>query len=439
LITKSCDGIGIAFALQRDGYDVKVHLLDKYYKNIQDGLITKVDSLEEGLKGNPVVIFDQTGSGDLAESIIKRGIRVIGSGGGKFKGKPIMDLIEDSREQAFQLVENLGINTSEWHNFKKGAEAIAFLKGKGKDKRWVAKPNGKLSTALTFPSEDNEELIAFIEKIDKQLKEGLILQEFVEGTEISTEVWVSGGKFIKGSINHTLETKKFLDDNLGPNTGCMSSLVWFAGETNIYKQVLKKLEPFINATNYNGFIDVNTIVDKKGKAYWLEFTPRFGYSAWYAASILVPDAGAVFAKMASGNMTEFTPKKGFGVAIRLTTSPYPFEAPKEAPEGMEKVISGKYEDMLNRLVYAPSKDLDVAMDIFDEKIVPLDVYESDGKIFTAGNEGIVAEALGIGSTIKEAVADAYKTVEKVEFANCQYRTDVLVNAEKRYGEIRGLL
>jgi len=438
------DGVGIGWQLLNKGHDVKICFLDTFYHNQYQGILPtiKLDEIKD-----ETIIWDMTGKTVLAEKLKANGKKIVGAGMGINKnGESIIDVLEDDRLSAFQLIAPCGINTSEWRYFKDAKQAIPFVRSS--DKRWVVKVLGKTTIDMTFVSKDNEELAQKLQKFSQetQLKDGLILQEFIEGTEVSCEVFISNGKYVKGSVNYTLETKKFMNGDEGEQTGCQSSVVWF-GEGRAFEESLKKLEPFINRTQYNGFLDCNGIIDEKGKYYWLEFTPRIGYSSFYAmANCLDMPLGELLSGMADGSLAEVKTKVGFGVSVRVSIPPYPYETKQNPPKTLTKECLkslektgeyfGSYEAMVHRLLYRSSMDELVEFPIDDPAYIPIDVYFRDGKFYTAGNSAIICEVQGFGKTIAEASNRALEARKELRVANGRCRTDFALNSEKRHSELK---
>lgn len=470
LATKTNDWAGLMWQLLHDGRDCELVIMDNYYRNSYKNICnrrivpTNFSKLSPRQKGdiiigkntpnNSVIVFDMNGEGLTAEYIKSRGFGILGAGMGITKSQEsIGDLLEHNRQYAFNVCEQLDIDCGEWHYFKNTKEAIKFLSNT--DKEWVCKPCGKMATSLTFVSHDNKELSQYLENVGDMIKEGIILQERIEGTELSTEVFVSNGKFVKGSFNHTLETKKFMPSNKSENTGCASSLVWFTDDnSNIIKQSLSKIEELIGKTKYCGFFDMNGIIDDEGIWHWLENTDRAGFSAVYAMSVLLKKSiGYIIEDIAEGKLESLETLEGFGSAIRLTVPPAPFEADKEPPldfpDNIRKALMSlkniskdcyfsDYEELVNRIVNNKSKNQVVDFDYKDKNYIPLNIYYNEEKknLQTTGDDPIIMEVLGYGDTIESTFKESMKRAESVEIANVQFRDDAKENATKRYDELK---
>src|SRR5208337_1503627 len=79
------------------------------------------------------------------------------------------------------------------------------------------------------------------------------------------------------------EFKKLLSGDCGPNCGESGTLMKYVEDSKLFDAVLAPLEDALVEMGHLGDIDVNVIVDEKGKAWPLEFTTRLG---WPAANIM---------------------------------------------------------------------------------------------------------------------------------------------------------
>lgn len=419
LYTQNGDGLGLAWQLQREGNEVSIYFADKMYDKGLKGMIPEEKSLTQALIDKPIVIFDMVGAGLLADKLRRLGLKVFGAGMGFHNRTSLSDKLELNRGFSLDMMDALKIRVPEMKSFTKIDEAILFVKDTGG--RWVIKPSGNLPTDMTFVAQSQEQLISQLEKLkaDKTMKE-FILQRFIPGIEMSTEVFFSNGKPVLPP-NSTFETKKFLVDDLGPNTGCQTSVVWGyrEREPRIYQKTLKKALALIEGTGYTGPLDINTIISKNdGEAYGLEFCPRLGYSAIYAMTqCLDMELGAFISGLAEGTLTSIKWKPGFGGSVRITVPPYPFDS----TEKNEK-----------KKIYAETKGIEVGADFEGPDYIPLDVLKQGDKYVVAGTDGVVMEAIGYGKTLQDVARNVYIKAGRVKLANKQYRTDMARNAQERW-------
>ena len=419
----SGDGAGFAWRLLEEGNDVEIFIKEPFFKGILKGLVPHVNSLEEGLSHKPdVVIFDMNGDGKVADATRKRGFRCVG--GGRFN-----DMLEMDRTYGMSLAKRLGIKTPEFTVFKQNQieEAIAFIHET--NGRYVLKPHGNLALDLTYVASDAEDMIHELEWIDRQgiMKGDFILQDFVDGWEISTEGWFSNGNPIPALANGTMERKKFLTGDLGCQTGSESSVVWPYGtdRTKIFQKTLWKMYPILKEMKFTGPIDINAIISKQdGQPYFLEFTPRFGYSAFYALAELIDGhLGQFFYDIALGKLDDISLKNDqVSMALTLSIPPYPLDSGKDFNHKALQETKGK------PIIHLPE----------DGHWWPYDMAFDDSvdQFVTAGTLGLICFATNSGSSVEEAEDKTYEIAQHIGIPNVQYRIDGAEKVMEHIPEIK---
>ena len=179
------------------------------------------------------------------------------------------------------------------------AEARKFVERQGG--RWVLKPHDTAASDLSYPAKDAEDMLRRLAHAQEmeELKptQKFIIQEFIKGIEISTEVWVQNGELV-GKPNGTIETKKAFPGDLGPNSGCQTSVVWpYEGLTSrIVAQTVGRpeLREWLRSPTapggdallpYSGPLDINCIISEEDhKPYGIEWTPPF----WLQRHLCLP-------------------------------------------------------------------------------------------------------------------------------------------------------
>lgn len=408
----SGDGAGLAFKLAEEGHDVCIYIKEPFFRPIGEGMFDHVKNLNEGLASNPdLIIFDMSGDGEVADKLRAKGFSVMGS-------SAFADKLELDRTYGMETAKELGLSVPDFTVFSSEnvEDAIKFIQES--DQRFVLKPHGNLALDMTYVAKDANDMVQMLTwAADKGILKGdFLLQDFVDGIEISTEMWFSHGVPIPGLSNSTIEQKKFMTGNKGPATGCETSLVWpYSDDTaKIVESTVGKMKDFLAEHEYHGPIDVNTIVSKEdGEAYFLEFTPRLGYSAFYTFCELLPDrnVGEFLMKLESGEEQELDG----GVAACLTVSipPYPLDSGKDHNHPELKLTEGK-------------KILDVP----DSGFWPYDVKKEEDELVTAGTLGLVGYFSVWGGDAADANEALYKLVDSCTIPNVQYRVDADARALK---------
>ena len=408
LISKSGDGVGLAHRLALEKHSVDFYLKDPKGKNLYSGILPRVDDWKKGLSKDTVLVFDMSGMGAEADKMRAAGYPVVGASN-------LADELELDRTFGLEVADNHGIETPEWEEFADFDSAIEYLQAQ--EDAFVFKPNDNREGVRTFVSQSPEQMIAMLEHY-KELGGGgkftFVLQKIVQGVEISSEVWCVDGNIIPNSYNNTLEQKRFLNDDLGPNTGCMGSTVKFNLCPKLYDETFAKLKPWLKAQRFNGPLDINCIVDNEGVPFMLEWTPRFGYSAIYAMlEGLEMPVGEFLSAVAMADSPELHPLDEWCGSLRLTMPPYPHV--EDAPEAEGLPIIGL--DLINRHVW------------------PLDIMVRDGKTLCSGFDSIVAEISGHDESLANLWYTLIEDAKEIQVPELQYRTDIFQDVSRRVSQL----
>lgn len=422
LSTYSGYGAWFAFKLAAEGHKVSYFVTEPGYERVLEGLVKPMSLNPDGRQSHAnytsalpnyskydLSIFDLTGRKRQAEHSLLSTPTI---GDGAFHC-----FLEDDRAGGIRLMEEAGISVPPYEEFTDLGAAKAHVQKTGK--RFVFKPDGgqDQDTATTYVAKDAEDMLEYMDKVYAMSKGAkFILQEFIPGIEVSVEGWFNGTDFY--CLNSTLEEKKFMNDGVGPNTGCSGNLVFtLRPEAKIFKEGLAKMKQSLSAYGFRGMIDLNTIVTETN-AYGLEWTPRFGYDASATlATMYSGDYGDLLFKTASGQVPYEGWKAEFGVAARLTIPPYPTEMkmPKKMGTPIKGIDLEDRESMLKTYLY-------------DAKV------EKD-HLVTAGLNGFIAVPMETGTSITEAWDKLDSKIKQFNIPDMQYRTDLRKSTSKRYLEL----
>jgi phosphoribosylamine--glycine ligase len=223
-------------------------------------------------------------------------------------------------------------------------------------------------------------------------------------------VEVAVGAFFNGKewalpINVNFEHKKLFPGELGPSTGEMGTSMFWTQPNRLFNQTLKKMEGKLAEERFVGYVDLNCIVNANG-IYPLEFTSRFGYPTIFIQQEgMTTPISEVLHGLAEGTLNRFKTKSGFQVGVRVIVPPYPFDD------------EGTFESVSKNAVILFKKPPAEEVHIEDTKLV-------DGEWLVAGTSGVVLTVVGLGSTMKQAQAQAYSRVRNIMIPNMYYRTDI---------------
>lgn len=395
--------LDLAKIVKEEGHEVKMFIQSKYEKDVGDGFVEKVDKWESFVDWADVVVFDDVGFGRKAEKLRAEGKLVVG-------GSVYTDKLEDDREFGQKELENAGVTTLPSWSFTTFDDAIKFVE-KNPD-RYVIKPSGAVQNEkeLLFVGQepDGHDVMDVLEHYkrnnwDKKIKV-FLLQRHAFGVEVAIGAFFNGKDFVF-PININFEHKKLFPGDIGPSTGEMGTSMFWTQWNKLFESTLLKMKSRIAKSGYVGYIDINCIAN--GKAiYPLEFTSRFGIpTIQIQAEGVTSPWGQFLHDIASGKEVDLKVKKGFQVGVVIATPPFPFD---------DTVTFRKHSEGATVLFKKPNLD---GVHIGEVKLV-------DGSWLVAGSSGYVVIVTGSGSTMEDAIRQAYSRVENVMVPNMYYRTDI---------------
>lgn len=413
MISGGGDGLGLALRLRQEGNDVAVWIREGRSKSNYDGLIKKVKKWEEFLDPSTIVIFDSSGGGRTAERLRARGHFVFAAG-------QFADALELDRAVAFDIMHQAGIRTPKSKTFRSWQKAKDYVKER--DTKLVFKASGETANHLgSYVSYDAGDLIEMLDYFASIApgKPEFEIQDFVKGTEVSSEGWFNGRDFMF-PFNHTVERKQIMNDGLGPSGGCAGNIVWLQKEIDhVISDGIARMAPVLRDHDFIGPIDLNTVVNDAG-VWGLEFTPRFGYDAMPALLELVEgEIGPTIASMARGEHPTSLPlvdRKAGG--LRISIPPYPSEH-LHPDEGIP--IRGLTRDDKPHLYF-----YDVKLD------------DADHLVSTSAF-GAIVTITGVGDGIADVMDDVERVAKRAKIPQKQYRTDLKQVFLKNWAEVDQLI
>ena len=247
----------------------------------------------------------------------------------------------------------------------------------------------------------------FVNKIFGTAGEKIVIEKFLAGPEISIHAFSDGKSHLM--FTPSQDHKKANDDDLGPNTGGMGTVapLPFVSDAQMKEIEQSIVAPVISGmaeegTPFSGLIYPGLMLTKNGPQI-LEFNARLGDPETQAyMRLLDSDILDIFDACIDGKLDTMEIKWGnvFAANIVLASGGYPGNYEKG------KVISG-------------IENAEVMPDIV--------VFHAGTKMEGADlvtNSGRVLGVSAVGKTLEEALAKAYKAVEKISFEGMQYRRDI---------------
>jgi phosphoribosylamine-glycine ligase len=209
----------LAWQLKKEGHEVKVFIEKETDQDVYDGFLEKVPDWKSLTDWADVIVFDDIGFGDYADSLRQKGKLVIG-------GSRYTDKLEEDREFGQEEMKKAGMLVLPHWDFMDFDSAIQFIREN--PGRYVFKPSGNTpsdSKGILFlgQEDDGKDLIEILEQNKKTWARKIKkfqLQKMAVGVEVAVGAFFNGEDFIY-PINVNFEHKKLFPGDIGPYTGEM--------------------------------------------------------------------------------------------------------------------------------------------------------------------------------------------------------------------------
>ncbi len=234
----------------------------------------------------------------------------------------------------------------------------------------------------------------------------VVVEEFLQGEEASFIFVASGGDFVEMATSQ--DHKRIGDGDTGPNTGGMGAyspapVVTDAVRERVLHEVVRPTLAGLKKDGiaYTGFLYAGLMIAEDGRAKVLEFNCRLGdpetqpLMLRLKSDLLALLEAAVDGKLAQAR-ADWDPRPALGVVM--------------AAEGYPGAV--RKGDVISGL------DLETAT----AKVFHAGTVLKDGKAVTSGGRVLCVTALG--ATVREAQAQAYAGVNKINWSGAQYRRDI---------------
>jgi len=397
--------------------DKRVVELDRGHRRfLQAEEVLTWDELERRRDRDALYVLDSDRYSEKIVALKEKGYRTYGGE---------LTNLERDRIACMEVFEKAGIDVPDWEYAETYDELIEKLerirfekvvvKGDTKVPKWgtLSGTRDKVMKVL----EDNRELW--------ENSKDWIIQEFVEGYEISCEVYFKDGVWEESLTNWTLETKTLLSG--GVRTGGESNLIIPYGMINeklgkVMEETLK-LASVVNVRD--ALYDINFIV-RGNRAYALEITPRIGYPGTITFAHLLMHNGFHYDEALKSDMRG-EKIVGFGFGVKLTLPPYPFLDYQDLDKLFESIEKGKEEkekkkellEILKSIPYLKGVKIDV--EEIDDMLGERSRVAWDGVwLSTEGRLGeISSDELGVLNTFDLDFSEAINTAYNKEIKMLQ--------------------
>jgi phosphoribosylamine--glycine ligase len=232
----------------------------------------------------------------------------------------------------------------------------------------------------------------------------VLVEEFIEGEELSCMLLVSGAEYQVLPLSR--DHKRLNDGNEGPNTGGMGAFAPVKQTPKLLKVIEEKvIKPTLaglkkDGIDYRGVLYIGLMM-KGDEPFVLEYNVRFGDPE---AQVLLPlldgDWSHVFNEVARGKMPKLKWKAMSAVCVVVTTEGYP-DAPKK---GVRITIDTK-----------------IAKQSESNYILHASTMSHHGYLT---NGGRILSAVGVDKSLAVARKKAYQILAGVEFVGMHFRKDI---------------
>ena len=318
--------------------------------------------------------------------------------------------IESSKAFAKQLMKQMNIPTAEYGVFTNYDEALRYVRSHKAP--IVVKASGLALGKGVYVCQSLDEAESalhdlMVMRVHKDAGNTVIVEEFLEGQEISIHAIVDSRNFLM--FPPSQDHKRIGDSDTSKNTGGMGTIApvpWVTQENmtdieaNIVRPALKMLGA--RGSPYVGVLYPGISMSPQGPKV-LEFNARMGdpetqvYMRLLKNDLLDLLEASIFVNLDKVKL-EWSP--GFAVNIVIASGGYPDEYKKGFP------ITGIEEA---------------------EKVEGVVVFHAgtaieSGQLVTAG--GRVLGVSATGATLKEALDSAYEACDKIHFEGMYFRRDI---------------
>ena len=329
--------------------------------------------------------------------------------------------LENSKIFAKEFMLKFGISTADFKVYDTYDDAVTAIKNRDVEKEGVViKADGLASGKGVVVTHDPDEALKaiydFMVNPECIVKcDRLLMEDIVKGKEVSAFAICDGEVFLP--IGYVYDYKRLNDGNNGPNTGGMGGYVpkeWpspgvrqFINE-NVFKRTIEGM--LTRGTPFKGILFAGLMIDGEDVNV-LEYNTRFGDPETQALLPLIQDdIVPLLSRAARGTLHGVeTPSisKKESVHIIMTSEGYP------------EIIGNSMR--LGTKINLPEKLPDQKAD--DDTLLFVAGAKKQDKCWV-NSGGRVLGVTGLGETMEEARAQAYKAIEDIRFEGAYWRKDI---------------
>ena len=325
-------------------------------------------------------------------------------------------IIEGSKVFSKELMKKYNIPTAAYEVFDDMDAALDYIETAPIPV--VIKADGlALGKGVVIAQTKNEAKSAIIDMMQNKVfgasGDHIVIEEFLEGPEVSVLSFTDGKTLIP--MISSMDHKRAGDGDTGLNTGGMGTIAPNPYYTeDIAKECMETIFlPTIEAMNkeertFKGCLYFGLMLTAKGPKV-IEYNCRFGDpETQVVLPLLETDLLSVMQAVSEERLKDIEVKFSSKSACCVIAASAGY--PKSYDKGLELTIPA---DVADKVYVAGAK------------------FNEEGRLVTNG--GRVLGCTAVADNLKDAIAEAYKIVDKVDFANKYYRHDIGQRALKALG------
>jgi phosphoribosylamine--glycine ligase len=267
---------------------------------------------------------------------------------------------------------------------------------------YVVKDDGLAAGKGVLVTTDREQALAHAVACGR-----VVIEEYLDGPEVSLFCVTDGNAVVP--LLPAQDFKRLADGDAGPNTGGMGAyapLNWLPAD--LVPDVLDRVaRPTVDelcrrGIPFSGLLYIGLALTSDGPRV-VEFNARFGDpETQVVLALLESPLAALLLAAATGTLAELPPlrwREGAAVTVVIAAANYP-----DTPRMDDPIVGGDQPGV----IHAGTR------------------RDSAGVLRSSG--GRVLSATGLGASVAEARAAAYRLVESIDLPGSQHRTDIALNA-----------
>lgn len=339
----------------------------------------------------------------ISEQIERQGIRCFGPSSGAAR-------LESSKVFAKNLMRANAIPTAEFEVFDDFYELSDYVRSNPRLKGRVIKADGLAAGKGAFVCENDEQVLEIAHQIlvDHQFGAAgakVIVEEKLNGREASLHFLCDGERFV--ALPSAQDYKRAFDGDQGLNTGGMGT---FCPAKDASDETIHKIEQTIviptlgamavNGSPYRGLLYVGVMFTESGPQV-IEYNCRFGDPE---TQVMLPCLG-------------YDPIDAFVACVDGKLKPSEFDTQAHGSAVCVVLAADGYPDSYNKGV--PLADVECGG---QQILFSAGTTSKEGK--WVSNGGRVLNAVGLGSTVSEARAQAYELAKRACVPGLRFRSDI---------------